>query len=329
MLDLGRLGNPADRERQSGGRAGRQVPLRRGRVHHRPAVLQGCSEHRHPCRPPVGGRRHDARRGDLHERERVRLAAGQPRLSGADHRGHDLRRLLPRAERQLRVHQRLLRDRRHRQPAAARARRRRGRAERGLPVWLRGRLPDRHLPVEQLLGRPRLRHRGGAGRDAAHDQRPIALQRRERGRHRHRRDRHLQRGDGREHDQRQHGRAARPLERARPRRRQLQLRAAAGDPGSERRAAALHHLHGDREGRHERRQGHGRERARRRLDLVVHHRGPATAAAGRRARGADPRGLELVQPVRPLLRRDPARGGAERVHGHGHLERQRRDARRP
>ena len=75
-------------------------------------------QHRHPRRPPVDGGRHPAGRGDLHRRDRLRLAAGQLRQPGGDRRQHDLRRLLPRAERPLRRQQQLLR-----RPAASTTRR--------------------------------------------------------------------------------------------------------------------------------------------------------------------------------------------------------------
>ncbi len=46
-------------------------------VHHRPPLLQEARQHRHPRRPPLDRRRRQpARRGDLHRRDRLRLAGG-------------------------------------------------------------------------------------------------------------------------------------------------------------------------------------------------------------------------------------------------------------
>ena len=59
----------------------------------------------------------------------------------------------------------------------------------------------------------------------------------------------------------------------------------------------------------------GRQPACRRLELVLHDRRAPAAAPGRRPRRPDPGDLERRQPVQPLLRRDPARRGPERVHG--------------
>ena len=88
-------------------------------------------------------------------------------------------------------------------------------------------------------------------------------------------------------------------------------------------APELDHLHGDGEGRARRRhrRREPRQRPRLRLDLVLHHRG-ATATAARRGTGRpDPGDLERRQPVQPLLRRDPARRGTERIHRDRHLQR--------
>ena len=116
-----------------------------------------------------------------------------------------------------------------------------------------------------------------------------------------------------------------PSERGRPRHRHLRRRPEKGDPRPEQRPPELDHLHGDREGRRRRRhrRRESRQRARRRLDLVLHHRGATAAAARRGPRRPDPGDLERRQPVQPLLRRDPAGGGAERVHRHRHHQRRR------
>ena len=93
------------------------------------------------------------------------------------------------------------------------------------------------------------------------------------------------------------------------------------DPGCP--AAELDHLHGDGEGRARRRhrRREPRQRPRLRLDLVLHHRGASAAAARRGPRRPHPGDLECRQPVQPLLRRDPARRGTERIHRDRHLQR--------
>ena len=84
-------------------------------------------------------------------------------------------------------------------------------------------------------------------------------------------------------------------------------------------AGALHDLHGDGPGR-ARRAG-VKDRAGN--ALAADHTwsfttaDAAAPAARRRAGRADPRHQRRRRPVRPLLRRDPARRGPQRVHGHG------------
>ena len=114
-----RLGRP-DR-----GRGRRQVQVRQLRRHHRPPLLQGRGQHRHPHRQPVDRRRARARPGDLHRRDGVRLADRDLRHSGPGPAGHHLRRVLLRAQRPLRGHGRLLlpqprarAERRRHQPTA-------------------------------------------------------------------------------------------------------------------------------------------------------------------------------------------------------------------
>ena len=68
---------------------------------------------------------------------------------------HDVRRLLPRAARQLREQPRLLHRQRRRQRPAARAARRRGRRQRRLRLRAERHVPDRRLAVGELLGRRR------------------------------------------------------------------------------------------------------------------------------------------------------------------------------
>ncbi len=73
-------------------------------------------------------------------------------------------------------------------------------------------------------------------------------------------------------------------------------------------------LHGHAEGRRRRGGRRGRQPDDGRQDVVVQHH---HAVAERGARRADPRGELAVRPVRPLLRRDPARRGPERVQRRG------------
>ena len=108
------------------------------------------------------------------ERVRHRLAAGVVRRARADHREHDLRRLLPRAARQLRGQRGLLRARRRGQLAAARAGQRRGRRQRPLRLRPQRHLPDRRLPHRELLGRRRVRQQHRPGHDRAADHRRAA-----------------------------------------------------------------------------------------------------------------------------------------------------------
>ena len=124
---------------------------------------------------------------------------------------------------------------------------------------------------------------GRTGHDAAHGDLRLPANGAIGHEHRRQRDGDLQRGDGRRHDQRQHVRAARCLERARHRdvSYSAAVRRATLDP-----TGALAHsttytatVKGGAGGR----QGHGRQRARERLHLVVHDRRAAAAAARRGA----------------------------------------------
>ena len=122
---------------------------------------KGSRQHRHPRRPASGrARGTQLADGDLHRRDRQRLAAGQLRYPGGDQRRHHLHRLLPRPQRQLRRHQRILRLRRRRLRSAARPGWPEG-TERRLQVRsLRRALlrrGPRQLQRHQLLGRRRLR----------------------------------------------------------------------------------------------------------------------------------------------------------------------------
>ena len=92
-------------------------------------------------------------------RDGLGLAAGQLRQPGGDHRQHHLRRLVLRPPGPLRRRLGVLRDRGRRQPAAARTGRRGERWGRGVRVRVGRDVPDRVVPVDQLLGRRRL-HQG-------------------------------------------------------------------------------------------------------------------------------------------------------------------------
>ena len=128
----------------------------RGRLHHRAAVLQAGQQHRHARRPPLERRRPAARRG---RRSRTRRPpAGRTAELPTPVQitaGHDVRHVLLRDQRPLRVQPGLLRraastGRRCGAPATACRRQRR--------LQLRPRaLPDRQLRRHQLLGRRRLR----------------------------------------------------------------------------------------------------------------------------------------------------------------------------
>ena len=123
MHDLGGDGGAGQSGRRGHRRrrGGHQVPLRLGGLRHRGAVLQGRRQHRHPRRPPVDDRRGEPGHRHLHRRDGHRLAAGELRRPGGDHRQHHLRRLVLRPSRPLRRRRRHLRQRGRRQRAAARA----------------------------------------------------------------------------------------------------------------------------------------------------------------------------------------------------------------
>ena len=87
------------RHRRTAARGRRQVPALGRRRHHRRAFLQGLAEHRHPHRPSVVTHRHDARRGDVLERDRVGMAGGDVPVAGQHHCEHDLHRLCTTARR--------------------------------------------------------------------------------------------------------------------------------------------------------------------------------------------------------------------------------------
>ena len=134
---------------------GRPVPLRRRRAGHRRPVLQGQRQHRHARRPPVEQR---PARCSATVTFTGETASGWQQATFATpvaitaNTTYVVSYYAP--ERPLRRRHRLLRGVRRRQRPAARAAGRRRRRQRRLPLRHRGRLPDRHLAVEQLLGRP-------------------------------------------------------------------------------------------------------------------------------------------------------------------------------
>ena len=134
-------------------------------------------------------------------------------------------------------------------------------------------------------------------------------------------ERELQRADEPGERRPEHVPAARPERRARPGRGVVRRRVAHGDARPAEPARRLHALHGHRQGRRRGRQGPLGQPAGGRRDVVVHHRRRAAAGPGRGPRRPDPRDRQGVEPVHPLLRRDPARRGPELLHGARHRER--------
>ena len=72
------------------------------RIHLQRPLLQGCRQYGDPCRQPLDPRRTVARDGDLYERDRDGLAAGEFLYSRLDRRQYRLRRLVLCAQRGLR-----------------------------------------------------------------------------------------------------------------------------------------------------------------------------------------------------------------------------------
>ena len=110
-------------------------------------------------------RRHAARPGDVHQRDRLGLADRHVRHARSRHRRHDLRRGLPRAQRPLLGHRRGVRLGGDRQRAAARARQRRQPATASTPTAATPAFPEQQLQRDQLLGRRPVRP-GGLSRCA-------------------------------------------------------------------------------------------------------------------------------------------------------------------
>ena len=174
---LGRLGrgdaaghdlrrrHAADRRlrRRHPGRARREVQVRLRRLDHRRALLQGggatpartsaaCGRRRAPC----------SAQATFSQRDGLGLAAGRLRRPGADHRGHDVRRLLLRAERPLLATGQGL-GRRRRQRAAARARRRHERRTASTPTAPRSTFPTSTFNATNYWVDVRLRRRTAPG----------------------------------------------------------------------------------------------------------------------------------------------------------------------
>ena len=145
------------RGRQLGGRARRQVPDQPGRLHHRHPVLQGHRQHRHARRLAV-----DAQGNKLASVTFTGETAtgwqqatfGAP-VSVTANTTYVASYYAPVGRYAV---NRLLRLRRNDPRSADRAAQRHRRWERGLQVRCK-RLPEQHLPVQQLLGGRGLRHR--------------------------------------------------------------------------------------------------------------------------------------------------------------------------
>ena len=269
------------------------------------------------------GRRHAARRGDLHRRDRLRLAAGRLRRPGRDHGQHDLRRLLPRAERRLRRRPTAT------SPARASTARRCTRSPTASTA-----------PTASTSTAPRASSRRdtfnasnywvdvvfdddvGTGHDAAHDQLDAR---------RHSGASGVDAGANVDRDASTSRwtpatingddvRAPRPSERARCRRRSPMTpasRTATLDPAD--RARALDHLHGDAS----RAAPAGVKDVAGNALAADYIWSFTTAAPPPPPPDEGPGGPILViaqrqRPVQPLLRGDPAGRGPERVQRHGH-----------
>ena len=301
--------------RRTTDRGRREVPIRRRRLRDRRCA--STKEHANvgvACRTPLVGDRRAAGRGDVHERDRGGLAGGRARAAGRDHGEHDLRRVVSRRLGLLRHRRRILRCSGRRFAAAARAAGRRRRPERRLSLRPE-RLPYRRSD-EQLLGRRRAcRPTSGPTRrrppslsvTPAANATGVPLATTVRA--------DVQRGhrSGKPHIIHVRICATRPAPRSRRRSsydagtRTAILQRRPLDCWPKRRYIAT--LSGG--------AGGVKDLAGNALAsdcrVVVHDR--RGYAAGRRgSRRSDPRHLELVQPVRPLLRRNPARRRLERVH---------------
>ena len=81
----------------------RQAAVGRGRLHHRAAVLQAAEQHGSARRAPLVSERPASRRGGVHRRDGIGLAGGAARVAGSHLEQHHLYRVLPLAQRVLRV----------------------------------------------------------------------------------------------------------------------------------------------------------------------------------------------------------------------------------
>ena len=105
------MGRAATRHRRPA-RGGDEGPADAERLHHRAALLQAAEQHRRAHRPPLERERAAARRGHVHERDRVRLAGAGARRAGARSPPAPPTCLLLLAGRPLRLQPRLLHGRR-------------------------------------------------------------------------------------------------------------------------------------------------------------------------------------------------------------------------
>ena len=195
---------PADRSEndRAAGRARGQVPLRHRGLHHRPPLLQGRGQHRHPRRPPLDQRGSALADGHLHAARRPR--AGRRRRSStpvAITADTTYVASYSRAERALRLRRRLLRAagstarRCTRWPTASTARN-------GVYNYGASGLPDQHVPVGNYWVDVVFDDLRGPDTTAPTDRFGLSGRRRDRGHRGCERDRHLQRGDGPGDDQR-------------------------------------------------------------------------------------------------------------------------------
>ncbi len=310
-------------------RARGQVPLRRRRRDHRPPLLQGPGQHRHPRRAPLDGVRHPA---GARPRSPARAhRAGRRSSSTRRWRSTPTRPTSPPTTRPTAATPPPTAT----SPARAPTPRRCTRSPTASTARTASTTTDRQGP-----SRPTPSRRATTGSTSSSTTRSARTPRRRRSASSLRPQGSSGIGTGTnvtatfneamdaDDDQRRQLRAARRLERARPGDRHLLGGDPHGDPRPEQRAGELDHLHGDDQGRGRRRHRHGRQPARLRSHLVVHD-GRRPAAAARRGAGrADPGDRQLGESVQPLLRRDPARRGAERVQRHRPLRRRRGRARR-
>ncbi len=314
--DLRRRRRPraGDRHPRPAARGRRALQGRRGRLHHRAALLQAVQQHRHPRRPPVGGRRPaagDRRRSRTRppragRTSTCRTRSRSPRTRSTSSSYYSPGGFFPFDQGYFAAPQRRRpADRARRRPTAATA----------STATAPAAFPTETLQRDQLLGRRDLRAHGPAGHARA---RRSPTRRRPPAPSTSTRDADVTR-DVRRAARRRPRVTARDVHAARTPAAQRvpgdrrpttpQTRTAEAQPDAP--LAYSTQLHGDAQGRRGRRQGRRRQPARGRQDLDVHDRRPAARPRARAARSSlvtDP-----GRPVRHLLRRDPARRGPERV----------------